>query len=175
MLPTLFNPTTRTDVNITTVEKALRARLLADTGSGGLFASGAALVNGCYNTRAPSNATPPYIVYTVLAAERVEGFELAMRTIGIDIDVYVPVESTTSALSDPINVGGQILDRLEGDWFVQSYPHNPTFGLNRHLLTLSGTTWTPDRLEGQTTVPSHTDEMYVWTDSYNLNISITAP
>ena len=60
---------------------AIYARAIADTGSGGLFASGDQRINAWYTNEAAANAALPYAVCTLVGSAENDAFDSARRGI----------------------------------------------------------------------------------------------
>lgn len=105
---------------------AVRARLFADTGSGGLFANGAELVTNIYGVTAVPGASYPYIVVDRAGFGPLDAFTLNVAEVRFRTHVIARVDSGW----DNVNA---ILARVYG-----SGNRSPTYGLHRHSLTLTG-------------------------------------
>jgi hypothetical protein len=153
-------------VDITPIEKAIGARLAADTGSGGLRNGDSPLVTGIYNTAAVSTQQLPAIVYTVTSVDFDDSFGDARREVFFDVHIMVPLVSDT--IADTMKRGGDILQRVEGDWFEQS-DRTPTYGLERHKLSLGvGTSWVAEMIEAQDLSAQHEDNVLHWVVTYRV-------
>jgi hypothetical protein len=119
-----------------TIERAILDRIKADTGTGGLYVSGAwnttFLSGGAWaNTGRPNVARAslyPYLVYS-MNATGAHGF----------IDDAWEVSITFTVYDEPINGVSRItsvLDRLFGNAIITS-GRTPTYGFHRHVLVLS--------------------------------------
>lgn len=125
---------------------AIRDRLMADTGAGGLVNADVPLVTGVYFLRAPASAAAPYIVIrSPRGSAPHEGFGTSSRTREIAVEYYV---QTAPALEyDPVARAFAIQNRIEGDWDEQA-GGAPTYGLNRWHPTLTGASgWEADIVE----------------------------
>lgn len=131
---------------LTELMDAIRDRLQADTGSGGLFASGAELVSSVWPVRAPEesdgywhaagkDAEDPHIVFNVRATGAPDGFRTKSRAVEISLAIYV--KPSHDPASDPLEDLGAIAARVEGDWEAQSVGTAPTYGLVRWTPTIT--------------------------------------
>lgn len=151
---------------------AIGARAYADTGTGGLFASGANLVTGVWNTRVPEGTAFPYIQYNVVTSRQDDAFR--MRSIEIELDFHIYVaERPQAGGTDPFQRGVAILERLAGDWSVQG-TYLPSYGFDRHPLDLSAGSWTGGYMERIGGSEQHEDGMLHWVESYRLTASKVA-
>ena len=151
---------------------AIGARAYADTGSGGLFASGSELITGFYNTRVPEGAEFPYVEYNVVSSQQADAF--AMRVVEIELDMHVYVaERPQAGGTDPFQRGAAILARIAGDWSEQA-TRLPSYGFDRHPLDLSAGTWTGGYMERIGGSEQHEDGMLHWVESYRLTASKVA-
>lgn len=121
--------------------KAVKARLEADTGTGGLFAT-SALVTGVYNRFAPpatdSSTTLPYLVFRVQTIDnRNEAFALGARTVTFTLSIIAP---ELDGGGDPIQTLYKIHERIYGDWTQQS-SGQPSYGLHRWNPSMTMTNW----------------------------------
>lgn len=149
---------------------AVRARALADNGTGGLFNAGTPLATGIFYNSVPEAQAFPFITFDVASEREAGGFSHDARWLHLYIGVYV--ERQPSAGGDPALRGSQILERLEGNWVAQGGA--PTYGFNRHALTLSGTNWTTDAMLLLGTRESHEEGVYHWIQEYRLLARLTA-
>lgn len=153
-------------MNATRLFVALKARLDADTGTGGLFATGANLISGVYNTLAPTTLTDTnsYIVFNVASAEQMDGFNIDVIEYTFYLSIFTPVDSGLSAAQ-------AIIDRIYGNALSQA-GRVPTYGLHRHSLTLTSTSWRGGimhRIDQQT---NHTETVYQHIETYRIITSL---
>lgn len=121
---------------------AVRNRLRADTGSGGLFQTGATVVSDVYNVRPPVNQdiqTKPYVVFRLNGANP-ESEGMGTRSRRISMSLYTVVPITPESEYDAVEKASTILWRMEGNWEDQTFGTPPTYGLIRHVLDLGGST-----------------------------------
>lgn len=149
---------------------AIRTRALADTGSGGLFNVGTPLVTGIAYNHLPEAQAFPFLVFDEAGETQLSGFRHDTRELLIRIGVYV--EREPAAGGDPALTGSAILSRLEGDWVSQGGA--PTYGFNRHTLTLVGTSWTCDAMLMLGTRALHEEGVYHWVQEYRMLVRLTA-
>jgi hypothetical protein len=120
---------------LSAVNQAILDRLKADTGTGGLYQSGAwNLISGAWAAAAPAAATFPYLVWTLnwsaAPSRQADEYELiASFTIYDDASVYVDDSNFANRVSP-------VMDRIHGDAVLQS-GCVPTYGFNRYALTLA--------------------------------------
>ena len=119
-------------MNIRGITNAVRARLLTDTGTGGLFNVGTPLVKAAYHEFGPDESDPdfatnaPYIVFRVVAADQQDGF--ATDLISYDIEFHVIGLVANGA--DPLL---KAQDRIYGD-AIENADRLPLYGFHRHNL-----------------------------------------
>ena len=90
-----------------TLSTAIIAAINADTGSGGLMETGAAMLTGVYNTQAPQGAGYPYIILDQVSAPALKAFDADGNTINWQFGVYV------SQFNDNATNLDGILERLK--------------------------------------------------------------
>ncbi|TPV94866.1 MAG: hypothetical protein B7733_13090 [Myxococcales bacterium FL481] len=105
------------------LSKAIRARVIADTGSGGLFETGGNnKLLGVFFEQLPENQTFPAVMYEF--SRQTTADTAAKRSIEIDVRTHVFVS---------MSVGDQrlrdIVERLRGNW--QAMGGTPSRGLDR--------------------------------------------
>ncbi len=156
--------------------RAVYDRLTGDTGTGGLFATGANLVRAVYNTRAPMNAEGttafPYIVYSVFESDPSESaFRTRVWRRRIRFDVLV--ESEANNTIDPLARGADILRRVEGNWEDQVAGTAPTFGIDRWKPDISAGGWTADIFDAVDSGEDHSfqDGYYAWFITFDIRCS----
>ncbi len=153
-------------MNATRLFIALKARLDADTGSGGLFADEAELISGVYNTLAPSTLTDSdsYIVFNVASVEQMDGFNIDVVEYTFYLSIFTPV-------SGGMGASQAIIDRVYGNG-VTSSGNTPTYGLHRWQPTLTSTSWVAGimhRIDQQT---NHTETVYQHIETYRIITSL---
>lgn len=119
-------------MNITKLAEAIRARALADTGTGGLFNVANPLVTGIYKDKAMGNLANsyPYIVFNIVDISNVDAFSVAVREVIVRFAIYSKDEAGGASRS-------AIVDRVLGNWLTAS-GRVPTYGYDRHALSISG-------------------------------------
>lgn len=135
-------------MNIAAIEKAVRDWLVAD-------ATLTAAVSGVYLLRAAPGVAMPYVVISLVdAAADLDSFESNTSLVTIDVRVLVDVDATAA---DPSSTISTIIDRIYG-----GSEATPTYGLHRHVLTISGG-WTgsPIRFVGASTEHAENVLQYV--------------
>lgn len=125
------------------LQKAVWDRLRADNGTGGLFASGAELVNAVYMGLPPENAAgPAFIVMTIDDMERVD--TARVRSVRVAFSLIAHVTNGLSLGQDPSTTNDALLraasvtERVYGDWDQQAGQRNPTYGLDGYKMTIGG-------------------------------------
>lgn len=120
---------------------------------------------GVYIHEAPSAQSAPYVVVRLVTAPPAnsEGFRLRSRQVVLDFDVYVPSHVSGG---DQINVLGNILNRIDGDWDENATQATTTYGLDRWKPTLGSTGWTCTHMEYIDTAVSNEPGVYHYTLTY---------
>lgn len=155
--------------------KAVRDRVNADTGSGGLLNVTTPLIVAIYNTRPPepsdSSTVFPYIVYSVFESENTSTFRTRAWKRRVRFDTFVEVEPNSTL--DVLQRGSDILRRLEGDWEDQVAGTAPTFGFDRFQPTLTGSGWSADIFELVDSGEDHSigDRLYTWSMTFDITTS----
>jgi hypothetical protein len=148
--------------------EAIRARALADTGSGGLFETGEdALITGIYNTLAPPTVVDeddPYIVFSVASASQNDAFNMDVIEYTIRFSVFSPV---TSGLAVP----SAIIDRLYGNG-VGSSGNLATYGFHRWQPSLSGSSWGSSVMYRIDQDTAHSESVYNFVETYKVICSL---
>lgn len=145
--------------------EAIRARALADTGTGGLFASGANLITGFYNTFAQPRVVDeedPYIVFSVASASQGDGFDIDVIEYTFRFSVFTPV---AAGLAIP----SAIIDRIYGDG-VSSSGNLATYGFHRWKPTLSGG-WTATVCQRVDQDTNHSENCYCFVETFRVTCS----
>lgn len=142
---------------------AISTRLVADSTLTGLLSNGAnSLYYGDHPPRQGTANAYPYITYTTEeTASDPHQDAIVLRRV-VRVNIYLARRSTSATL-DSVSVAASILTRIEGDWFEQS-TRVPTYGLDRHLLVLSGSTgWTAGTMTMLTSGEEHGDDhLHYW-------------
>lgn len=136
-------------MNLAPFFTAIKTRLEADTGTGGLFKSGAALVSGCYSVLAPPLADDyPYLLIDHEGDDVLDGFGLNFIQRAFRVHVFAEVANGLA----PVDA---ILNRIYGDG-----DRSPTYGLHRHSLTLASGGWTGSVVEYRDTIWNSDVDIY---------------
>lgn len=160
------------------VAQAIRARLLTDTGSGGLWET--AGVNKCLTityTEGPKNSggsipsITPYLVYSLVSFTQDDTYDGDCGTYQYQFDI---VDDNSSANTYGTTRGAAIGDRLFGDAIGQTN-RTPSYGLHRHLLTLTTTgltlaPWSTGVMYRTSVVPLHEVNVYRWSHTYEVRL-----
>lgn len=123
------------------LEAAVRARLVADTGTGGLLNVGSPLVTAVYAGYVPETTDSPYVTFRAGSADFTErqGFRVRVAVTEVIVECVVPEKpATTSTISSPYDRLGKICDRVVGNWPAKAAGVEPDYGLDRWTPTLSG-------------------------------------
>ncbi len=135
---------------------SIKARAVADTGSGGLFNSGTPLVTGIYNTNAPDDATFPYLVYSVAAMGPNDTFTGEVDEIMFRITVYDMRHPDGATPRDPILRCSNIIARVIGPGGT-----SPSYGFHRHTLSITSSDgWASGTIVRGSQAQNHTDDVY---------------
>lgn len=150
------------------VQKAIRDRLVGDSGSGGLTTYLTSPY--VFLDYAPVGTQPPYIVLEWTAATPNEGYTLRRHNIFIDLHIFIPAEPSDA--SAPQAVEANILNRVHGNWDEDITNRVPTYGLDRWLMTLGGGAWTATEMSILNTnkVPQGDEGFIQWT--LNLQVDV---
>jgi hypothetical protein len=139
---------------------ALRARATSDTGAGGLFQTGSAMLTGMYNTQAPTSASGNYAVYSVASAVSEDAFSLDLTPVTFRVAVYVPKKPSDS--SDPMLKLSNIVSRLHARY-------------HRWTPTLSGSmSWTSTAIQFAQVIENHEEDVYSMVAEFKLHVSKAA-
>jgi len=118
---------------------AVHQRLTSD-------ASLAQLVDAVSSYQVP-DGTSRYVLVTIQSASREgdspEPFRTLTREVSIIVTCVVP--RVTGDSVSPVRLLGQIVQRVEGNWFAQPFGTQPQYGIERWAPSLS--TWTAGPLE----------------------------
>lgn len=116
--------------------KAMYDRLTGDTTLTGLLGG-----SRIYSVRAP-DAVQTYVVTQVqTSGTQDEAFRTMVRDYRIAITIINPAEATGN--TDPLELQGQIAERIEGNWYEKAFGVAPDYGLARWTPTLSSWGCTP--------------------------------
>lgn len=170
-------------MNIAGVSQAIRARIIDDTGSGGMWeTSGTYKAKTAGYAQGPRAATTaalqslcPYIVYDLLAGDTGEdGFTSDVLDTVWRIHVWDDINNNTSGAEGALR-GSVIVDRLFGDGIPQSN-RAPTYGFHRHQLTLTTTghasaPWATGMVAVGSVNTAHEADFYHWILTMNVRQS----
>ena len=147
-------------MNINALITAVRTRLLADTGSGGLFpVAGGNLVTAVYGMVAPSNAEPPYLLIDAAATDNKDGFSLDLNEVRFRVHLF-------ALATDGFSPADAIHQRVIGE-----ASRTPSYGLHRHALTLAGGSgWTTTAIQHAGTNYDNDEDHYHVIDDFITHI-----
>ena len=123
--------------------EAVYDRLSADATLGGL-------IQGAWSVAAPEKMPDqtPVTTYVVTAIETAgtedEGLRTLVREYRLAITIINPAEATGA--TDPLDLQGQIAERIEGNWYDKGFGVQPDYGLARWAPTLTSWDCTPLQL-----------------------------
>lgn len=171
---------------LTELESAIYARLIGDTGSGGLLASGSELVAahpggsglGIYRTMIPEASTGtvyPCVTFMVGQASIDDAMRTATRACRVLFAVEVQRTGTSGATQfDPVARGAAIAQRVEGNWYEKAAGTAPDYGLDRWRPSLGGgTTWESDIMALESWATAHDESLFRWELNFTVLISRT--
>lgn len=153
-------------MNTAALEDTIYDRLVGDTGSGGLLATGSELVSNVYNhMRNPSDtlSDKPYIVFAVDDWTQDETYDTSGITVDFTVHIFGAPRGGTTVFRNVIN-------RVFGDWKPTTAP---SFGLHR---------WAAGSLGGNLTMTQcfrvgggsdHTDDAYHYVERYKAFVTDT--
>lgn len=153
-------------MNLAKIHQAIYSRLTGDATLAGLAAGGIRSVLGPRAGIATEDSKP-YVVVAMAGASASDAFDADVCSVSIDVHVV-------SDASDGLSVPSDIIDRVIGDATLQS-SRVPTYGLHRHLLALSGSSYTAGPVVFEDTETAHTEERLVYIIGFKLEVSRTAP
>lgn len=116
---------------LTVLSKEIRDRLLADTGSGGLFGS-PPLVTGVFWTVAPVEQPMPHLTYDITVVQQEDAFRLAADDVEVRVHTWIDARDTVG--SPVLSRLNTIVSRIVGDWTNHPYGTPPTYGLDRWTI-----------------------------------------
>jgi hypothetical protein len=153
-------------MNLTWFFRAIKTRLQADTGTGGLFVTPGPLVTGCYSIIAPPNlsAAYPYLLIDHEGDAPLDGFGLNMVERSFRVHIWA-VTSIAAALDAVEAIG----NRVYGDG-----NRAPAYGLHRHTLAFAGGSWTGGIIEYRDTVIDPDQDYYHIIQRYVTRFQKTA-
>lgn len=162
-------------MNVDAVRTAIIARVQDDTGSGGLWASGAKLINAVqYSIPGRNNAglevALPYVTFDFVAREQNDGFNYDL----VEHVFRFHVWDSMAARPTPSRCES-IMSRLLGNAIANS-DRVPTYGFHRHHLSLTstglpGAPWDPSlcyRIGGN---EAHEDGVWHFIETYRVNLT----
>lgn len=121
---------------LASLSQMIRTRLLADTGSGGLFGT-PPLVTGVFWTVAPVEQPMPHLTYDITVVQQDDAFRLAADD--VEVRVHTWLDARDSSVGPVLSRMSEIVHRIIGDWTSQPYGTPPTYGLDRWTVgTVSG-------------------------------------
>lgn len=138
----------------------IRDRAASDTGSGGLFDTGGALITAFYYAALPPETAMPYCYFMVASDSANNTFTMNGSMVEFRIVTCVSRAFST----DPIARGSAILKRIYGNSASGSL--TPTYGFHRYDIAL--TDWTATTIEYQRTIELHEETYYAWSQEFKL-------
>lgn len=164
-------------MNLTGVKQAIIARVRADTGSGGLWAS-AKLINAItytYEGRGDTTGIQvamPYVTFDFPNIENRDGYGEDVLEFYVRFHVWYSMKRSTDAA---IAAASNIVDRLYGNALAVS-TRIPTYGFHRHLLVLTttgdtATPWATGICFHTSSNEAHEHEVLHFIDTYRLTMS----
>lgn len=149
-------------MNVKAIYQAIKARLESDTGTGGLFASGAELVSSVQDYWVMPKQPLPVIVIDIPSIVDMSGFSVDSKTATVRIHTFNS--------RNPAEVDGtsDILARIYGD-----SNRTPTYGLHRHTLVVSGG-WTATKIIHRNSTSVHEEDVYHFVDEFEFVFSRAA-
>lgn len=165
-------------MNETGVAQAIRARLITDTGSGGLWETAGAnkaltitYIEGPKKTQASIEAMSPYIVVSLVHFAQDDTYEGDYGTYVFQLDVY---DDNGSANTYGAVRGQNIGERIFGDALAQA-GRVPSYGLHRHKLVLTttgdaGAPYAGGLMYRTGVTPLHDVDFYRWAHTYEVRI-----
>jgi len=157
-------------MNLIAIWTAIKARIDADTGTGGISNAGTPLISGIYSSFAvtgASTASKPYIVFDVDGAQQQDGFEIDIIELSIRLHVFARMDSATTSGFDKCSA---IIDRLYGDG-IDNVNRIPSYGFHRHELTISSGKYTGSIMHRTGMAQEHDEDHLHFIESYSLLIS----
>ena len=93
------------------------------------------LLNGVYSIAAPDSDKTYVVTAIETAGTEDEAFRTLVREYRLAITIINPAEATGA--TDPLDLQGQIAERIEGNWYEKASGTNPDYGLARWTPTLT--------------------------------------
>jgi len=152
-------------MNIALLTGAIKARIDADTGAGGLSGTPAIIQQSGYD-RVPEDidldyTSKPYLVYTIGNAAQDDTFSDDAVSYLVRFAVY---SDRKGGLSQP----SAVLSRVKGDAMAQT-TGVPTYGFHRWAPTITGYECTAfERTNG---AHNHSDSTFIFIDEYTVRVS----
>lgn len=168
-------------MNLAGIKEAVIARVQADTGSGGLWASAAKLINSItYGFEGRVDVTgirgaQPYVSFDFPAIEESDGYTHELQEFHLRFHVWYHFLRNKDAA---ITAAANIVDRLYGDATTQATRNTPTYGFHRHTLVLTtvgdaGAPWATGKMWKTSSNESHEREALHFIETYRVNMSRT--
>jgi hypothetical protein len=120
---------------LATINQAIYDRIKADTGSGGLYKSGAwSIISGAYSVfGSPNPMVFPYLLWSI-RMEQDHSLPADEFNVTATFTVYDQIQDYVTSSEYHARVTS-VLDRLHGNAVLQN-GRVPTYGFHRHLLVL---------------------------------------
>lgn len=150
-------------MDIANIELAVKTRLQADTGSGGLLNSSAPLITGVWVSNAPAGNTAPYCVIDVASEKSDNAFTKDIYSVEFWVHTFVARHGNAT----PLQTASDIMARIFGDSAAGAVP---SYGLHRHPLSLSGS-WTATNAECTGAFAEHDENVYHYYQIFRLTVS----
>jgi hypothetical protein len=165
-------------MNLAGLNQAIIARVRADTGAGGLWATGARLINAIsYTFEARGDTTGvgvamPYVTFEMTNSETRDGYGFDLQEIYMRFHVWYAFLRNKDAA---ITAAANIVDRLYGNALAIN-TRVPSYGFHRHLLVLTttgiaATPWATGMMWKTSSNEAHEHEALHFIETYRLNMS----
>lgn len=118
---------------------AINTRLANDTGTGGLYATGANLITW-HGWAVPEGQAMPFVSMAIVDAQPSDSFRTKTDIVLFQVATVVDLNS-----SNPEQRAADILERIDGNWEAVAYGTPPAYGLDRWQPTVTG--WSPSIIE----------------------------
>ena len=148
-------------MNLALVEQAIRDRLDADTGTGGMNHATAPLVND-YQAEVMTAPREPYVLFRCELEDEDDTFDNDAANVTVEFEVV------TRRQDDRYAKASSILARLKGDGMTQA-SRVPTYGFHRWTPTISG--YEATSLRRVAAVTNHTPDEYRHIEQYTFRVS----
>lgn len=147
-------------MNLAALSTAISARIADDTGAGGLAHATSPIINGYWLDLAPETAKTPYVVWTIAVPRGNDTFPNDGGDVLVEFYVYTDRRDGFAGAS-------AIIDRIFGDAMAHD-PPVPTYGFQRHVLSISGYEATACQFEN---ADSASDESKrIWRVAFTLSM-----